>query len=202
MSEFRATEEFDANEARINRVLAVAYQREAATQLHCGRPMTFGEILDQAPGDGESEILIKAETAIRLLMFMFQDGPHPGCVMRVVYLLAQRLKPELVLNMSGAELADMIGETRAAWSARNKRIFTRYLEERGVKASRGRLQKSSAACAKYAVAALGNTNRRGKTKPSATVRNIEPIDVTVSAAHPAGTIAQNASASFSETRCR
>jgi len=69
--------------------------------------------------------------------------------------------------MSGAELADMLGETRAAWSARNKRIFTGYLKARGSKAAKGALQKSDSASAKYALAARGNTNRRGKFKHAA-----------------------------------
>jgi hypothetical protein len=110
---------------------------------------------------------IRRETLLRLLFFQFQDGPHPGCTTRLVYLLAQRLAPELLLNMCGAELADMLGETRAAWSARNKRIFTGYLKARGAKAAKGRMQKSDTAAAKYASAARGNTNRRGKFKRAA-----------------------------------
>jgi hypothetical protein len=110
---------------------------------------------------------VRRETATRLLYFQFQDGPHPGCTARLVYLMAQRIAPELVLSMSGAELADMLGETRAAWSARNKRIFTGYLKARGAKAAKGRMQKSDTAAAKYASAARGNTNRRGKFKSAA-----------------------------------
>lgn len=110
---------------------------------------------------------IRRETLLRLLHFQFQDGPHPGCTTRLVYLMAQRVAPELVLCMSGAELADMLGETRAAWSARNKRIYTGYLKARGAKAAKGRHQKSDTADAKYASAARGNTNRRGKFKRAA-----------------------------------
>lgn len=110
---------------------------------------------------------MKQETAVRLLHFIFQDGEHPGCTTRLLYLLAQRMQPELILHMSGAELADMLGETRAAWSARNKRIFTGYLKARGSKAAKGALQKSDSASAKYALAARGNTNRRGKFKHAA-----------------------------------
>lgn len=110
---------------------------------------------------------IRRETLLRLLFFQFQDGPHPGCTTRLVYLMAQRLAPELVLSMSGAELADMLGETRAAWSARNKRIFTGYLKARGAKAAKGRMQKSDTHAERCASAARGNTNRRGKLKRAA-----------------------------------
>lgn len=157
----------NGHEARINSTLAVAFQREGRFAITTTTPMSLAELFEQAPGDGEEEQRIKSETVVRMLHFIFQDGPHPGCTIRLLYLLAQRLKPELILNMSGAELADMLGETRAAWSARNKRIFTGYLQARGAKGARGRHQKSSTAAAKYALAARGNTNRRGKYKCAA-----------------------------------
>jgi hypothetical protein len=157
----------NGHEERMNTALAVAMQRFGREAITLNTPMTFAALLEQAPGDGEEELKIKAETLVRILHFIFQDGPHPGCTTRLVYLLAQRLAQELVLGMSGAELADMLGETRAAWSARNKRIFTGYLKNRGFKAAKGRMQKSDTAARKSAAAALGNTNRRGKFKKAA-----------------------------------
>lgn len=151
----------------MNATLAVAYQREGREAITTATPMTFAEMCEQAPGDGPEVPQIRREAVTRMLHFIFQDGPHPGCTTRLLYLLAQRLAPELVLAMNGAELADMLGETRAAWSARNKRIFTGYLKARGAKAAKGRLQKSDAAGLKYASAARGNTNRRGKYKSAA-----------------------------------
>lgn len=157
----------NGHEARINDVLRVAYQREGRAVITSETPLTIAEVFEQAPGDGEEELRIKGETVMRFLMFIFQDGPHPGCTMRLLYLLTQRLKPELLLNMSGAELADMFGETRAAWSARQIRMFNGYLRARGARAVKGRNQKSDTASASYALAARGNTNRRGKTKRAA-----------------------------------
>jgi hypothetical protein len=157
----------NGHESRINTALAVAFQREGRSAITTATPMSLAQLFEQAPGDGEEQLAVKSETVVRLLHFIFQDGPHPGCTTRLLYLLAQRLRPELILNMNGAELADMLGETRAAWSARNKRIFTGYLKARGAKGSRGRLQKSETAAAKYALAARGNTNRRGKFKNAA-----------------------------------
>lgn len=154
----------NGHDSRINEALRVAYQREGRQVIV---PMTIPEIFEQAPGDGEEELRIKTEAAVRMLLFVFQDGPHPGCTMRLLYLLAQRLKPELVLNMSGAELADMFGETRAAWSARMIRLFNGYLKARGARAVKGRTQKSDSAVALYSSAARGNTNRRGKLKAAA-----------------------------------
>lgn len=157
----------NGHEERINTALAVAYQREGREAITTATPMTFAQLLELAPGDGEQERLLQMETLVRLLFFVFQDGPHPGCTLRLLYLVTQRLKPELVLAMSGAELADMLGETRAAWSARNKRIFTGYLKARGAKAAKGRMQKSDTHAQRCASAARGNTNRRGKFKKAA-----------------------------------
>ncbi len=151
----------------MNAALATAYQKSGREAVTTATPMSFAQLFEAAPGDGEEIRQVQCETLIRMLHFIFQDGPHPGCTTRLTYLLAQRLAPELVLNMSGAELADLLGETRAAWSARNKRIFTGYLKARGAKAAKGRMQKSDTACAKYASASRGNTNRRGKFKRAA-----------------------------------
>jgi hypothetical protein len=157
----------NGHEARINTTLAVAYQREGREAITVASPRSCAELLEGAPGDSEEIGKVRSEAIKRMLYFIFQDGPHPGCTLRLLYLLVQRLDPELLLNMSGAELADMLGETRAAWSARNKRIFSGYLKARGAKAARGVFQKSEAACGKYALAARGNVNRRGKFKRAA-----------------------------------
>jgi len=157
----------NGHEARMNTALAVAYQREGREAITTATPMTFAELFELAPGDGEEERRLQMETVARLLFFIFQDGAHPGCTTRLLYLLAQRLKPELILSMNGAELADMLGETRAAWSARNKRIFTGYLKARGVRAAKGRNEKSDTHAERCASAARGNTNRRGKYKHAA-----------------------------------
>lgn len=153
--------------SRINDVLRTAYQREGREVITNENPMTIAQIFEAAPGDGEEEMRLMCQAAKRLLIFVFQDGPHPGCVMRLTYLLAQRISPELILNMSGAELADIFGETRAAWSARQIRMMNGYLKSRGAKAVKGRNQKSDSAVASYSSSAMGNTNRRGKTKAAA-----------------------------------
>ena len=157
----------NGHEARINQTLAVAFQREGRSVFIRDTPMTIAEIFEQAPDDGPEELKLKGETALRFLYFIFQNGEHPGCTMRLLYLLAQRLDPTLVLNMSGAELADIFGETRAAWSARQKLMFNGYLKARGAKAVKGRNQKSDTASARMASAARGNTNRRGKVRKAA-----------------------------------
>jgi hypothetical protein len=160
----------NGHEARINNVLAVAYQRGGRESITRATPATMAELFeiaelaDRAAEDDEAGEKTLSEGAIRMLQFAFAEGGHPGCVLRRVYMLAQRLSPALVANMNGAELGDIFGETRAAWSARIQRVFTGYLKARGSKAPNGRMQKSATAAARYAAAATGNTNRRGKFK--------------------------------------
>ena len=151
----------NGHEERINRALAVAFQREGRSAVTMESPMSLAEVTEEG-GEGDEIIRAKMEAVAGMLYFIFQDGPHPGCTLRLLYLMAQRIKPELLLHMSGAELADMLGETRAAWSARNKRVFTGYQQARGLRAARGVFQNSESAAAQYALAARGNKNRRGK----------------------------------------
>lgn len=161
---------FTEHEARINRVLAQAFQRETRVGNRTtaeNEPMTHEEVSEPAHGDSEDIHRAQIEAVQRLLYYIFQDGVHPGCTIRRLYFIAQKMSPALVLHMSGSELAEMLGETRAAWSARVQRLFTGYLRSRGYKAVSGGHQKSETHALRCAEAARGNTNRRGKTKKKA-----------------------------------
>jgi hypothetical protein len=155
----------DSHEARINDELRIAYQREKRGGPEADRPMELDEVFEAAPGDGEDEMRIRRETVIRMLYFIFQKGCHPGQTLRLLYILTQRLSPELILHMNGTALANIFGETRAAWSARMLLIFNGYLAANGQKAIKYAAQKSDTARAKYAAAAIGNSNRRALRKP-------------------------------------
>ena len=104
------------------------------------------------------------EGAGRMLEFFFADGPDPSSVVRRVYAWAKSVRSDLLLNMSHHEIGMLLGEGRAAGSWRVKQIINRRLTESGAKGDRLPWQKSSTACAKYAAAARGNSNRRNGKK--------------------------------------
>lgn len=137
-------------EQRIARVLRTAHLREEAAPVDFAKPFDFSEIFDASDASDSEENRIRAETLDRILLFLYADGIHPGCVMRRTYLLAHRSRPELLKHMSGAELAEMFGETRAAWSARAIRLFEGYAKARGGRALHAWNSKSETARATYA----------------------------------------------------
>lgn len=99
----------------------------------------------------------------RFFDFLYEDGPHPGWVLRRVFALARRYRPELILKMNGTDLGLMFGETRAAQSWRMQAIFDR-LKLSGVRGARGGGFKCEASRESYSEAARGNSNRSKQKK--------------------------------------
>ncbi len=97
-------------------------------------PRTFAEALEGSSENNEDIFRVRAETALRMLMFIFRDGPHPGWTMRNLYILAHRLKPELLQGMPVESSGAMFGETREAFQARVRIMLARdFLGERHTK---------------------------------------------------------------------
>ena len=93
------------------------------------------------------------------LGWVFQNGPHPRGVMQRVYAVVRALRPDLLLTMSGAEIAVIFGETRAAESARLM-LLDKKMKAAGFKHTPFTSRKSETARQRMALAALGNQNRR------------------------------------------
>ncbi len=99
----------------------------------------------------------------RLVRYLFADGPHPGKVMRRTYAVARAYYPQLICEMNGSDLAIIFDETRATVSARCTLMFSDFVKEKsGAKGTKVSFQKSAQSSGKYARAAKGNQNRKGK----------------------------------------
>lgn len=116
------------------------------------------ESFERMTGD-EGEMRLLLAFFDRFFDFLYEDGPHPGWVLRRVYALARRYKPDLILGMNGTDLGLMFGESRAAQSWRMQAIFDR-LRGAGVRGSRGGGFKTEDAREAYSAAQRGNNNRR------------------------------------------
>ncbi len=81
-------------------------------------------------------------------------------MLRRLYMLARRYRPELILHMNGTDLGMLFGETRANQSYRMQLIFDR-LKAAGVRGNRGGGCKTESSRGSYAEAAEGNHNRAG-----------------------------------------
>lgn len=112
---------------------------------------------DYEAGHAEGYAEGRAAGVRAMLDFVYLDGYHPGVAMRRLYGLAQKLSPQLIAEMSGADLGGMFGETRAAW---NHRVLAMF-RGTGVK---GRDEKREGAKDKMSEAQQGNKNRSNGAK--------------------------------------
>lgn len=95
----------------------------------------------------------------RFLEWIFQQGPNPAFVMQRVYTVTNALAPELLLNMSGAEVAAIFGQGRAAESARVL-LLDKKMKAAGFKHTAFAPKKKEMARLRMARSARGNKNRR------------------------------------------
>lgn len=155
-------------EREMEEVLAKAAVRwkvevEPRTPLDYAILKEEAEVFEAMAAKDEDRLKFMQAVFDRIFEFLYEDGPHPGWVLRRVYLLARRYCPERMLNMNGTDLGNLFGESRAAQSWRMQKIFDR-LKASGVRGFRGGGCKTEGSRAAYAEAAGGNHNRRGKTK--------------------------------------
>ncbi len=157
------------HERRVESALARAASRlheavETRTPVHEVMLSEEAEEFERMADTVEDGERLRQEFFQRFFDFLFEDGPHPGWVLRRLYVLARRYRPDLVLRMNGTDLGLLFGETRAAQSYRMQLIFDR-LRGAGARGFRGGGCKSEGSREAYAASAAGNHNRaKGKKK--------------------------------------
>lgn len=116
-----------------------------------------------------------------LLDYFFADGPHPLQVIRRVYAVAKAIRPQVILNMSLADLAVLCGDGergarvdtpagpgqrktdgRATQSARMKRLIEAPIKKLGMKGFKSSYEKDESAVEAYSESAKDNKNRLGR----------------------------------------
>lgn len=142
-------------EQRVARARASALARAPRGHVYEGveeeTPLTALLAAEAEAAGGTDLWEVRAEALQALLGWLWGDGNHPARVVRRAYAMAKKMAPDLVEGMNQTELALMLGETRAAYSARMIRLFGRGGND-------GR--KNPAACARFAAAAEKNRSRR------------------------------------------
>lgn len=104
------------------------------------------------------------------LEYVYQDGPHPLALVRRLIAITKAVRPDLLLNMSCAQLAvlcddgkgDAKTDGRATVSARTKRLFEQPIKDAGMGGFKAGFQKTESAGHSYSRSAQGNQNRLGK----------------------------------------
>jgi hypothetical protein len=134
-----------------------------AASLHLVRPVRtpLEELMGKEEHEGTDEGEIRMQTLRKMLDYIFQYGPEPIKVLRVIFALAKSVRPELIADMSLDDISIICADGgKATVSARIKRIYNGTLEKAGAKGAAAAFQKRG----NYAAAQAGNTNRRKKLK--------------------------------------
>jgi len=116
-----------------------------------------GEVTEAALDLAEERNALRLAIFQQLLDFIFQDGPEPLLVLKRVFGVAKTVRPEVLGDMSMADIAIICADAgKATVSARVERIYGGTLREAGMSPGKASCQKKSG---KYAQAQKGNQNR-------------------------------------------
>lgn len=129
------------------------------------------------PGDEDEEIVLtRAELQERLrkakvsgllafLRYVWFGAPNLWEALKRLLAITRKTRADMIKGMTATQVAWMLGETRAATSAREIRVVEQYLRDWGVLGFQGTGgAKSMEARAKYAEAQKGNKNRANGRK--------------------------------------
>lgn len=142
----------------VHAILTAAHSR-MGEQMPVDHHTPLDALISQEFAISGDDYEIKSEAVCAILSWLFESGPAPATVVKRLFSLTRAVKPELMLNMSGAEIAALFGQGRAAESARSRMILGETLGRVGYKNTQLPYQKSPSACAKYAQVQRGNRNR-------------------------------------------
>lgn len=152
---------------RINAALGRAHRREGHTwdPFRSGQRLEVLIVEDELAGPDEQAV--REEAVRRWLRQIWAEGSGLADALKAFYALTRSCWPELILNMSGGEVASFFAQTRAAESERVHRLVNRPIERHTGRHTTLRFQKSTSACGKYAASATGNTHRADSARKAA-----------------------------------
>lgn len=156
-----------AHAGAISAVLGRAFRREGHTWTAEKTGARLEVLIVEDELAGEAEEHVRREVVRRWLRQVWAPGAGLADALKAFYALTRACWPELILNMSGEEVATFFAQTRAAESERVHRLVNRPIERHTGRHTTLRFQKSTAACGKYAGAAKGNTHRADAAKRAA-----------------------------------
>lgn len=142
-------------------VLGKAHRREVGMgqdAAQAAQPSDISRLQIADDSEGAAGCAVRREACRRWLMQVWA-ARSLGDALKAFYALTRGFWPELVMNLTGEELATFFAQTRAAESERMHRVVNRPIERASGRRATLRFQKSATACAKYAAGAMGNTHR-------------------------------------------
>lgn len=119
-------------------------------------------VAQETTGHTEEIALIREEAIGKWLGWLFEGGIKIEDATKRLYVFARGFRPELILNMSGEEIAKLFGQTRAAESHRSRKVIETTLRRAGARFTDQPYQKSATTRRRCADAQKGNHNRAKK----------------------------------------
>lgn len=108
---------------------------------------------------GDDDYAARAEGIDDWLGWIFEEGPRLDVAAKRLYVFARAFRPDVIRCMSGAEIAALFRQTRAAESARARRVLDGTMKKAGYRCTTVPFQKSESMRAKARESAKGNRNR-------------------------------------------
>lgn len=102
------------------------------------------------------------QTAVRILLWLAAEGPHPGAIMKRLFVLGDHMMIEPYCKLTLREKAALLDDSHGAQLWRLKRIAVDPLMRKGCRSVKGSGQKGLRASAAAAHAQQGNSNRKKK----------------------------------------
>lgn len=145
---------------RVNAMMAHLYRSDsgAADAVEFATPLDA--LLAKEGEQTEDDYAAGVAMLVRFLDFVFARGAHPKHAVSRLYAVVRALKPSLIKNMTGEQVATIFNQTRAAESARLAMLAGMEAKV-GFRHPTFRVQKSATAKAKMRRAQMGNQNRKG-----------------------------------------
>lgn len=144
-------------------MLSAAYERtgEMAPRMNGRSFFQFtAEAEKREPGEDDEEMGLRMKHWGMFLDFIFAYGPAPDRASKRLYAMCWATRRQLLQGMNQREVADLLGETRAATSNRVNHEFSDYLALWGCAGTRVNGQKKESTRETYRDLAKGNTARK------------------------------------------
>lgn len=143
----------------VHAAIARAYRRRGRTWDPLAEPTTLETMTAREDSLEQGESLVRARAVELWLRRVWGSGVSLADALKHLLTDVRAFAPELLINMSGEEIAALFGQGRASESWRVKQRVNDVLARAGFRNPQLRHQKSLAACRTYARVQRGNHNR-------------------------------------------
>jgi hypothetical protein len=154
--------DFDAWMKAADAEVCMAWQQMQGEGVPYPEPIdvSASDVID-APIDEEDATVVRSRTLRLMMDFIWAEGPLPLKAFKRLIHITYNIAPARLYHMNQTQLARILNETRAAFSARDMRVWEEFLEDQGFFGTRHHGKKGNEARKRYAKDKKGNNSRKG-----------------------------------------